>query len=120
MLRHKRSVNRPEESENSDTDQSFAEDSDQAESENEETVAKYDPWDSLIQKTIEQCQSQFEAKVDRLTHNRIGQEDARSSNPVEVLLCGTLSKALAKSMTITSVCLWPLFTAPSRLLTKSL
>ena len=49
MLRHKRSVHRPEESENSDTDQSLAEDSDQPESENEETVAKYDPWDSLIQ-----------------------------------------------------------------------
>ena len=77
MLRHKRSVHRPEESENSDTDQSLAEDSDQAESEYEETVDKYDPWDSLIQKTFKQCQPQFQAKVYSLTHSRIGQEDAR-------------------------------------------
>ena len=77
MLRHKRSVHRPEESENSDTDQSLAEDSYQSESGNEETVAKYDPWDSLIQNTFEQCQPQFQAKVYSLTHSRIGQEDAR-------------------------------------------
>ena len=75
MLRHKRSVHRPEES---DTDQSLAEDSDQAESENEETVAKYDLWNSLIQKTFEQCQPQFRAKVYSLSHSRIGQEDARN------------------------------------------
>ena len=77
MLRHKRSVHRPEESENSDTDQSLAEDSDQSESENGETVAKYDPWDSLTQTMFEQCQPQFQAKVNSLSHSRIGQEDAR-------------------------------------------
>ena len=43
MLRHKRSIHRTEESENSDPDQSLTEDSDQAESGNKEKVAKYDP-----------------------------------------------------------------------------
>ena len=41
------------------------------------------------------------------------------SNLCNSLLCGTLSKALAKSIMIKSVCLCPRFTAPSRLLMMS-
>ena len=50
MLRHKRNVHHQEKqlSNNSDIDQSLSEDFDARESDNEEeTVDKYDPWDSL-------------------------------------------------------------------------
>ena len=66
-------------SDNFDTDQSLSEDFDTRESDNgEETVDKYDPWDSLIQKTFKRFQVQFKERVDNLTNNRhIEQEEAR-------------------------------------------
>ena len=81
MLRHKRNVHHQEKELpcNSDTDQYFSEDFDTTESDNEEeVVAKYDPWDSLIQKTFQRCQVQFKERVDNLTNNRhMEQEEAR-------------------------------------------
>lgn len=80
MLRHKRSVHRQEESDTSETEQMLSEDSDETESDNEEAVDKYDPWDSLIQKTFEQCRDEFEERVSNLTHKRhIDQEEARNT-----------------------------------------
>ena len=80
MLRHKRNVHHQEKqlSNNSDTDQSLSEDFEARESDNEEeTVDKYDPWNSL-KKDVERCQVQFKERVDNLTNNRhIEQEEAK-------------------------------------------
>ena len=79
MLRHKRSVHHQEESDTSETEQSVLEDSDETESDDEEAVAKFDPWDSLIQKTFEQCQDEFEERVNNLTQKRhMDQEEAQN------------------------------------------
>ena len=99
MLRHKRSVHhhQKEESESSDTDQSFSDDLDATESDNEEAVDKYDPWDSLIQKTFERCQAGFKERVDTLTrYRRMEQEVARSKAYKE--LKPTFRKALMTSI----------------------
>ena len=105
ILRHKRSVNHQEKklSDNFDTDQSLSEDFDTRESDNgEETVDKYDPWDSLIQKTFERFQVQFKERVDNLTNNRhIEQEEARHKAYKE--LKPLFSKAVMASLKLHSL-----------------
>ena len=51
LLCHKSSVHQ-EVSDNSDMDQLFFEDFDATESDHAKVVDKYDPWDSLMQKTF--------------------------------------------------------------------
>ena len=100
MLCHKRNVHHQDKqlSNNSDTDQSLSKDFDARESDNEEeTVDKYDPWDSLIQKTFQRCQVQFMERVDNLTNNcHIEQEETRGKAYKELKLL--FRKALVVSL----------------------
>ena len=77
MLRHKRSVHPQENLSDTESDHDLSEDNDNSDAEGDENE-KYDPWESLIEKTFDLCKEEFEEYVDNLTRRRhMDQTDAR-------------------------------------------
>ena len=102
MLRHKRSVHHQEETDTSDTEQMVSEDSDEIETDDEEAVGKFDPWVSLIEKTFQQCQDEYEERVNNLTQKRhMDQEEAQNKafKELQVLYRKTLKTLFINRMT---------------------
>ena len=66
MLRHKRNVHPCKDQDESEPEQMELTD----DSDTEDVVDEYDPWNSLIDKTFENCQEEFEEKVEKLMNRR--------------------------------------------------
>ena len=67
MLRHKRNVHSQKEDSDSDDSMDIEPKPSTDESDSEQHVSNYDPWDSLIQKAFERCRQEVEETVTKLS-----------------------------------------------------
>ena len=80
MLRHRKTIHGNKENGEDDDMGSDVETDNQSDEDSEteeQDINEYDPWDSIVGKTFEKCQQQFEEEVQKLTP-KMEVEDARA------------------------------------------